>query len=363
MADEIELSIVVPLLNEEEVFAALVSRLQNVMNLATFACEAVLVDDGSSDQTPKLIERICAEDSRFRGVLLTRNFGHQHALSAGLEHARGNCIGVVDGDLQDPPETLLEFHDKLDEGFDVVYAIRQKRKESWPKRFCYWLFYRLLKQIATVDIPLDAGDFCLMRRRVVREIIAMPERQRFLRGMRCWIGMRQVGVTYERQSREQGESKYSLAKLMLLALDGLLTFSEIPLRLATACGALIASTAFVWGLYIFFWRLFGDASELAGFATLGCGVLFLGGVQMIFLGIQGEYIARIHNEVKQRPIYIIDKLVGGDDPTVIAPNAAEPAVETVPDLATILGSPGQVSIDSCIAAVEDYQASFTTDTL
>lgn len=309
MEKEIELSVVVPLLDEEDVFDELIGRLQGMMDRSGFCCEVVLVDDGSHDRTPSMIHTICRNDRRFRGVLLTRNFGHQHAISAGLEHVRGNTVAIVDGDLQDPPEVLLEFHEKLTEGYDVVYAIRNSRKESWLKRLCYWSFYRLLKTIATVDIPLDAGDFCVMRRRVVREITSMPERHRFLRGLRCWVGMRQIGVVCERQARLRGTSKYSLPKLMLLAIDGLLTFSELPLRIATACGCFFATAAFIWGLYIVAWRLTGFASDLPGFATLGCGMMFLGGIQMIFLGVLGEYIARIHNEVKRRPIYIVDKIV------------------------------------------------------
>ncbi len=309
MANEIELSIVVPLLDEEDVFVELVARLRDMMVRSGFSCEVVLVDDGSHDRTPQLIESVCTTDQRFSGILLTRNFGHQHAISAGLDHVRGNTVAIVDGDLQDPPEILLEFHEKLGEGYDVVYAIRNNRKESWLKRFCYWSFYRLLKTIATVDIPLDAGDFCVMRRRVVREITSMPERHRFLRGLRCWVGMRQIGVKYERQARLRGKSKFSLPKLILLAIDGLLTFSELPLRLATASGSLIATAAFVWGLYIVAWRFAGNPSDLPGFATLGCGMMFLGGIQMVFMGVLGEYIARIHNEVKRRPIYIIDKVI------------------------------------------------------
>ena len=309
MANEIELSIVVPLLDEEEVFVELIARLRDMMVRSGFSCEVVLVDDGSHDHTPQLIESLCTTDQRFSGILLTRNFGHQHAISAGLDRVRGNTVAIVDGDLQDPPEILLELHEKLAEGYDVVYAIRNNRKESWLKRFCYWSFYRLLKTIATVDIPLDAGDFCVMRRRVVREITLMPERHRFLRGLRCWVGMRQIGVKYERQARLRGKSKFSLPKLILLAIDGLLTFSELPLRLATASGSLIAAAAFVWGLYIVAWRFAGNASDLPGFATLGCGMMFLGGIQMVFMGVLGEYIARIHNEVKRRPIYIIDKVI------------------------------------------------------
>lgn len=306
---QIELSLVVPLLNESEVFERLVTRLQATMDQATFPCEAILVDDGSTDSTRNLIEQLCQADARFRGVLLSRNFGHQKAVSAGLDHANGKAVGIIDGDLQDPPELLLEFHQKLSQGFDVVYAVRKNRKENFVKRFCYWAFYRLLQKVSTVDIPLDSGDFCLMSRAVVDQIRCMPERHRFIRGMRSWVGFRQAPCEYDRNARQAGDSKYSFTKLLKLALDGVFTFSEAPLRLATYCGSLVAALAILWGLYILSWRIFGDANQLPGFATTACGMFFLGGVQLICLGILGEYIARIHNEVKGRPIYIVEKVV------------------------------------------------------
>ena len=308
-AIKIELSLVVPLLNESEVFDRLVSRLQATMDQADFPCEAILVDDGSTDGTRDSIEDLCERDPRFRGVLLSRNFGHQKAVSAGLDHARGSSVGIIDGDLQDPPELLLEFHQKLSEGFDVVYAVRKNRKENFVKRFCYWAFYRLLQKVSTVDIPLDSGDFCLMSRSVVDQIRCMPERHRFIRGMRSWVGFRQAPCEYDRSARQAGDSKYSFTKLMKLALDGVFTFSEAPLRLATYCGSFVAAFAIMWGLYILGWRMFGDANQLPGFATTACGMFFMGGVQLICLGILGEYIARIHNEVKGRPIYIVERVV------------------------------------------------------
>ena len=307
----IELSLVVPLYNESEVFDQLIARLQATMDQAPFECEAVLIDDGSDDGTRDLIEQACRSDSRFVGLLLSRNFGHQKAVSAGLDHASGKSVGVIDGDLQDPPELLLEFHQKLSEGFDVVYAVRKNRKEGILKRFCYWAFYRLLKKVSTVDIPLDSGDFCLMSRAVVDQVRCMPERHRFIRGMRSWVGFRQTAGEYDRSARQAGDSKYSFTKLLKLALDGVFTFSETPLRIATVCGSFVAAFAMLWGVYILGWRLFGDASQLPGFATTACGMFFLGGVQLICLGILGEYIARIHNEVKGRPIYIVERVIGG----------------------------------------------------
>ncbi len=309
----VELSFVIPLYNEVEVFDALAQRMRSAMDAAGGACETILVDDGSTDGTREKIERLCARDQRFRGVLLSRNFGHQRAVSAGLDFARGRQVGILDGDLQDPPEVLLAFREKLAEGYDVVYAVRQQRKENWWKRLCYWAFYRLLRSVASIHIPLDSGDFCLMTSRVVKEIRAMPERHRFIRGMRSWVGFRQTGMAYNRSARAAGRSKYSLSKLLLLAVDGLLTFSELPVRLATLFGVTVSTLAFLWGLAILVWRLVGDANSLPGFATVACGMFFLAGVQLICLGILGEYIGRIHNEVKRRPVYIVDQLLGFGD--------------------------------------------------
>jgi dolichol-phosphate mannosyltransferase len=279
------------------------------MDHAPFACETVFVDDGSHDGTAELMEAASRQDSRFRGVVLSRNFGHQRAVTAGLDHALGNAVGVLDGDLQDPPELLLKFHTKLREGYDVVYAVRKNRKEGPLKRFCYWAFYRLLRRMATIQIPLDAGDFCLMSRRVVDHIRALPERHRFVRGLRSWVGFRQIAMEYDRCERQAGETKYTLSKLLLLALDGLFTFSETPLRLATVSGALTATLSFVYTAYVVSWRLFDPSFALPGFATISCGMFFLGGIQLLCLGILGEYVARIHNEVKRRPIYLVDRVI------------------------------------------------------
>lgn len=313
MQNQVEMSFVVPLFNEAEVFDSLVSRLTRTMDQAEFACEVVFVDDGSKDGTRERVEAVCERDARFTGVLLSRNFGHQRAVSAGLDHAIGATVGVLDGDLQDPPELLLDFHAKLNEGFDVVYAVRQNRKENPLKRFCYWTFYRLLRQLASIHIPLDAGDFCLMSRRVVDRIKDLPERHRFVRGLRSWVGFNQVAVPYDRCERQAGESKYTFSKLVMLALDALFTFSEMPLRLATLCGAAIASLSFLAVAHIVTWRLWQPSTPLPGFATVACGMFFLGGIQLLCLGILGEYLARVHNEVKGRPIYIVDRFISASD--------------------------------------------------
>jgi dolichol-phosphate mannosyltransferase len=298
-----ELSIVIPLYNEEAVFVDLWLRLAKVMDAMPLSAEVVFVDDGSSDGTRELATMASREDPRFRLVVLSRNFGHQLAVSAGLQHTGGQAVAILDGDLQDPPEVLPEFHHKLSEGYDVVYAVRRRRKEWWPKRLAYWLFYRLLRSLASIDIPLDSGDFCVLSRRIVQCMNQLPERHRFVRGLRSWVGFRQIGLEYDRAARGAGESKYTLRKLLQLACDGIFTFSDAPLRLATWLGLIVSLASF--GI--------GTGAMLARGSVvpaLTAGVFFLGGVQLICLGILGEYIGRIHNEVKGRPAFVVADLVG-----------------------------------------------------
>jgi dolichol-phosphate mannosyltransferase len=303
-ADETcDLSIVIPLYNEDQVFVELWLRLAKVLDAMPLLTEVVLVDDGSTDGTRELATMACQEDPRFRLVVLSRNFGHQLAVSAGLQHAGGRAVAILDGDLQDPPEVLAEFHRKLDEGYDVVYAVRRRRKEPWPKRLAYWAFYRLLRSMASVHIPLDSGDFCMLSRRVVRCINALPERHRFLRGLRSWVGFRQTGLEYERAAREAGASKYTFRKLLRLACDGVFTFSDAPLRLATGLGLLTTLGSLGIGAAVAIW-------QWSAGPMLAAGVFFLGGVQLVCLGILGEYISRIHAEVKGRPAFVVERLVG-----------------------------------------------------
>jgi dolichol-phosphate mannosyltransferase len=315
-----DLSIVIPLYNEEAVFVDLWLRLAKVMDAMPLSAEVVLVDDGSSDGTRELAAMACREDPRFRLVALSRNFGHQLAVSAGLQHAGGRAVAILDGDLQDPPEMLPEFHRKLSEGYDVVYAVRRRRKEWWPKRLAYWLFYRLLRSLASIDIPLDSGDFCILSRRVVQQMNQLPERHRFVRGLRSWLGFRQIGLEYDRAARGAGESKYTLRKLLRLACDGFFTFSDAPLRLATWLGLIVTFAALVVGVCAMLWN-----GSLA--PALAAGMFFLGGVQLICLGILGEYIGRIHNEVKGRPAFVVEELVGFEHER--ADSAARSASEDV----------------------------------
>ena len=309
-----ELSLVIPLYNESEVLPQLLARLDAALPRLGAGTEVIFVDDGSGDGTPELIDRACRERPWCRGVMLSRNFGHQIAVTAGMQHARGRAVAILDGDLQDPPEVVAEFHAKLKEGYDVVYAVRRKRKEGILKRAAYALFYRLMRALSTIPIPLDSGDFCVMTRRVVDRINAMPERHRFVRGLRSWVGYRQTGHEYPRSARAAGESKYSFSKLLKLAFDGIFTFSEAPLQWSMQFGFLVSAVSFARGAYIVLWRLcVPGATSLPGWATLTVGMFFLGGVQLFSIGILGEYVGRIHNEVKGRPLFIVERTVNFDD--------------------------------------------------
>jgi dolichol-phosphate mannosyltransferase len=317
-----DLSIVIPLYNEEAVFVDLWLRLAKFMDTVPLTCEVILVDDGSIDGTRELATLACHEDHRFRLVALSRNFGHQLAVSAGLMQASGDAVAILDGDLQDPPEVLMDFHSKLKEGFDVVYAVRRQRKEAWPKRLAYWTFYRLMHAAAAIDLPLDSGDFCMMSQRVARQINALPERHRFLRGLRSWVGFRQTGLEYERAARGAGQSKYTFRKLLRLACDGMFTFSDVPLRLATWLGLLTTFGSLLVGGLLAAWQ--GSSSPI-----LPSAMFFLGGVQLTCVGILGEYVARIYAEVKGRPAFVVEELVGFEKDSAQTSDEAE-GVATVP---------------------------------
>jgi dolichol-phosphate mannosyltransferase len=309
------ISIVIPAFNEEAGIAELYRRIVDAAPAWREAFEIVIVDDGSHDGTLKVCESLGAGDHRLKAVSLSRNFGHQAAVSAGLMHARGSIIAVMDADLQDPPEELLPFIQKIRDGWDVVYAIRTKRKEGPIKRICYRLYYRLLKHLATLDIPLDAGDFCVMRCEVVDAINRLPERSRFVRGLRSWVGFRQTGIAYERQARFAGEPKYTFRKLLKLAADGIINFSCRPLQFILSIGLAlafcsIAGAAFVVVQYIANWTIFGfNPHQSRGWTSLIFVLLFFSAVQLVCLGILGEYIGRLFEEVKQRPAWLVKKRV------------------------------------------------------
>ena len=304
-----EISIVVPIYNEEENIALLYSRLVTVLVDTQTDFEIVFVDDGSRDRSVDRLKEFEALDKRVVVVELARNFGHQVAITAGLDFARGKAIAVMDADLQDPPEVLPEFIAKWREGHDVVYAIREKRKESWLKRICYAFFYRLLRRVANVDIPLDAGDFCIMDRRIVDLLKSMPERSRFIRGIRSWVGLNQIGLPFERHARHAGTTKYSVGRLMLLALDGLISFSFVPLRIITLLGLSVSFLSMLMAVFFFVKKLIYGLSP-PGFASLITSIFFLAGIQLITLGVIGEYVGRIFEEAKRRPMYILRRVSG-----------------------------------------------------
>jgi dolichol-phosphate mannosyltransferase len=305
------ISIIVPCYNEEEVLDTLRERLTAACEQWNYRWEVVAVDDGSRDGTWEMLSRFQAEDPRWKGLSFSRNFGHQAAVSAGLFHASGDAVFIIDADLQDPPEELHRFISKWEEGYDVIYGVRQKRKEGIAKRFCYWAFYRLMAQAVQFDIPLDSGDFCLMSRRMVDTLNLMPERNRFVRGLRAWAGYKQTAIPYERHGRAAGAPKYNFTKLLKLALDGMISFSGLPLKMAAHFGFMISALSLVGILFTLLQRMFSGffqaigMAPVPGFATIVIAILFMGGVQLMFLGVIGEYLFRIFDEVKQRPGWIV----------------------------------------------------------
>jgi dolichol-phosphate mannosyltransferase len=301
-------SIVIPVLNEEENIPTIVARLEATLDTVV-AYEVIFVDDGSTDGTAELLRAIHADNPRVNALHLTRNFGHQTAISAGLLAARGDAVVIMDGDLQDAPELIPRFVERWRAGYQVVYAIRERRQEGWLKRGAYRMFYRMLARLSQINIPLDSGDFSLVDRRVVDVLNSMPERARFVRGMRSWSGFRQVGVAVDRAQRRAGQPKYTLRKLVRLALDGFFTFSYRPLQLASAFGILVSSAAFAIAVFLVFLKVV-HGIPLQGWTSLIVAVLFLGGVQLIGLGILGEYIGRIYEEVRARPSFVVSSITG-----------------------------------------------------
>lgn len=310
------LSVVVPCFNEAAVIDLSASRLLAVLGaLPDVVPEVLFVDDGSRDGTLDRLRALAARHPEVRVVSFSRNFGHQFALTAGLDHADGDAVVVIDADLQDPPEVIPRLLAAWRDGYDVAYGVRLRREgETWFKRATAHLFYRLMRQLSTQDLPVDAGDFRLMDRAVVAALRALPERDRFMRGLTTWVGFRQVAVPYERHARAAGDTKYPFRKMARFALDGLLSFSAVPLRLATYFGFVVSLLSLVGIVYALYIRLF-TALAVPGWAAQWITTMFLGGVQLISLGIIGEYIARIYGEVKSRPLYLVRERIGFGDPT------------------------------------------------
>jgi dolichol-phosphate mannosyltransferase len=306
-------SVVVPVYDEQAVLPELFARLEQALAGLDDPAEIVFVNDGSRDGSLALLKAFGAEDKRVRIVSLSRNFGHQAAITAGLAYASGEAVAILDADLQDPPELLPRLFRALDEGWDVAYGIRQGRKEGPAKRLAYFGFYRLLRRLASIDIPLDAGDFCAMSRRVVDHLNRLPESDRFLRGLRAWLGFRQIGLPYERDRRRAGTPKYTVVKLLKLSVDGLLAFSYAPLRLLVGLGLLMSVLSFVGILVVLYRYLF--TPYVPGYTSLAMLVLFIGGVQFLAIGLIGEYIGRISQQVKWRPLFVVDELTGFDRPS------------------------------------------------
>jgi dolichol-phosphate mannosyltransferase len=310
------ISVVVPALNEQESIEELHHRVTRAAEHWGEDHELLIVDDGSTDNTLGILERLAKADPRLKVVSLTRNFGHQAAVTAGLHHARGSIICVLDADLQDPPEEILPFIDRVRDGMDVVYAIRKNRKEGVFKRASYFLYYRILRRLATLDIPLDAGDFCVMRREVVQAINQLPERNRFVRGLRTWVGFRQEGMSYARSARFAGEPKYTFLRLLRLAVDGIVNFSYRPLHLIMLLGMTVGAVAFVLGILVLVQYL-GDYTiagynprQARGWTSLALTLLFSSAVQLFCLGILGEYLGRLFEEAKRRPVYLVRQRIG-----------------------------------------------------
>jgi glycosyltransferase involved in cell wall biosynthesis len=310
------ISVVVPALNEQESIEELHRRVSNAATQWGDDHELIIVDDGSTDDTLSILTRLAASDPRLKVVSLTRNFGHQAAVTAGLHHASGSIVCVLDADLQDPPEEILPFIDRVRNGMDVVYAVRKNRKEGPFKKASYFLYYRILRKVATLDIPLDAGDFCVMRAEVVQAINRLPERNRFVRGLRTWVGYRQEGMAYERSARYAGEAKYTFFRLLRLAMDGIVNFSYRPLQLIMLLGMTVGAVAFLLGIAVLV-QYFGDYTvagynprQARGWTSLALALLFSSAVQLFCLGILGEYIGRLFEEAKRRPVYMVRKRIG-----------------------------------------------------
>jgi polyisoprenyl-phosphate glycosyltransferase len=304
-------SLIIPIYNEEATIAELYRRVSTLMDRLDAPAELILINDGSRDRSLPLMRELHQKDARVCYLSLARNFGHQIAVTAGLNFVRGRVVVILDADLQDPPELIPDMLELWRQGYQVVYAQRtQRKKEGWFKRLTAYVFYRLLKRLADVDIPTDTGDFCLMDRQVVDVLNSMPERNRYIRGLRSWVGFRQTSIKFERDPRFAGDVKYTFRKSFSLAVNGLVSFSKVPLQISTYVGLFSAFVALVMAMLVLYWRLFVPNSPLAGITIIIVAIFFLGAVQLVSIGILGEYIGRIYEEVKNRPLYTLGEVAG-----------------------------------------------------
>ena len=304
-------SIVAPVYNEQELVAEFCRRTVATLEQLHEPFEIVLINDGSRDRSPEIMRELHVADPRIKVLNFSRNFGHQLAITAGIDYAGGDAVVVIDSDLQDPPELIPSLIEQWKQGYQVVFAVRSEREgETAFKRMTASMFYRLIRRITNVDIPVDTGDFRLMDRKVVKTLSQMREQKRFMRGLSVWVGFKQTGVFYKRDARKAGETKYPLRKMLKFAMDGITAFSYVPLQVATYTGFAVALLGVIGILIVIALRLMSGGQQLAGQATTLVVVLFMGGVQLIFLGIIGEYLGRIYDEVKRRPLYIVAEELG-----------------------------------------------------
>jgi dolichol-phosphate mannosyltransferase len=311
------LSVVIPCFNEEEVIGKTYAALQEKLGgNKEFSLELVFIDDGSTDNTVKILNEFAAQDPGVKIIELSRNFGHQVAVTAGLDFATGDAVAIIDADLQDPPEVILTMIERWKEGNNVIFGVRRSRPENQLKQFGYNTFYKIYQKLAYIDVAMNSGDFCLLDKKAVIALASLPEKSRFVRGLRSWIGLKQIGVPYDRHPRAGGKSKYSLYRLIVLAYDGIFNFSSKPIMMISIAGLILASVSILLGILILIWRIVdikilgASPSDVSGWTTIILFLLFFNGVNLFSLGIIGEYVARMYQEVKNRPIYVIQKKTG-----------------------------------------------------